>query len=167
MTGSYNIARRVLNVLQALGQLMRRGQSDRSGASAVELAIISPLLIGMMVVTADLGLAIYANMQVSNAVHAGAHYAIVRGFDESSISNVVAKASSYVTVEPAPAPTQFCGCASNAGITSVSCNSTCSGGTTSGNYARVSAQATYSPLIHYPLVPKRFTFKAQSIVRIP
>jgi Flp pilus assembly protein TadG len=48
--------------------------------SAVEFAITAPLLIGMLVPTADLGLAISKNTQLHNAAQAGAQYALANGW---------------------------------------------------------------------------------------
>jgi hypothetical protein len=142
-------------------------RTDIRGVASIELALLSPLLIVMAVATIDLGAAIYASMQVRNAAHAGAHQATLRGFDKDSLSKAVESASSYVAINAKPAPTQFCGCVVNMIIEKVACQSLCPSGAPAGNYVLISAQASYSPLIPYPLIPKQFSFSAQSKVRIP
>ena len=45
-----------------------------------------PLFGLMLVSVADIGLSVYRKMQVEAAAQTGAQYAMVRGFDSSSIS---------------------------------------------------------------------------------
>ena len=139
---------------------------DARGVAAIELAIIAPILALLMVCTIDLGLGIYCDMRVQNAAQAGAQYAVGNGFDANAISNAVLSATNSPGLAASPAPSQFCGCATNGGITSASCSSTCVGGSLPASYARVSAQNTYTTLLPYPLLPRSFTFTAQSTVKL-
>ncbi len=150
--------------LSSLRQFFSVG-SGVSGTVAVELAIIGPALVLMMVCTVDLGMGIYRKMQVQNAAQAGAEYAIAHGYT-ASIANAVTNATTFSGITAAPAAAQFCGCPSNTGITTVTCNSTCSDGATAGTYVTVSAQGTYSTILSYPSIPDSFLFTAQSTVRI-
>jgi Flp pilus assembly protein TadG len=135
------------------------------GTAAVEFAIIIPIVVVMAIATLDFAQGIYRKMQVQNAAQMGAQYAVARGYDKTSIANVVTS-TGFAAVEASPEPSQFCGCATSTGIDVIDCNLKCSGGTAPGTYVRVSAKANYSPLIPYPLVPSSFTFRAQSTVRI-
>ena len=139
---------------------------DRRGAAAAEFALIVPLLAAMVVLTVDLGMGVYSKMQVENAAQAGAQYAIIHGFDSSSISSAVTNATSNSGINSSPAPSQFCGCASATGITATSCGALCSTGNAPGTYVTVSAQGTYSTLMNYSIVPSSYTFNAQSTVRL-
>lgn len=154
-------------ILQPLRRLVGRAKRDNRGGAAAEFALISPILIMIVIATADLGFAIHASMQVNSAAQAGAYHASRRGFDEGSITKAVTNASAYLNVVAQPAPTKFCGCASSTGITTASCNSPCTTGTNAGTYVTVSSQATHTTIIPYPLIPKSFTFTSQSTVRIP
>jgi Flp pilus assembly protein TadG len=151
---------------RALHKVPRCVAEDARGVAAVELAILAPLLALMALCTIDLGLGIFCNMQVQNAAQSGAQYAILHGFDQSSISSAVQSASNSSDITASPAPSQFCGCSTSTTINSVSCGSTCSGGGTPGTYVTVSAQRTYTPLLSYPLIPPSFTLTAQATVRI-
>jgi Flp pilus assembly protein TadG len=137
-----------------------------AGVAAIEFAIVGPVLVIALICTADLGIGIYRKMQVENAAQAGAEYAVVHGFGTSSISNAVTQATSFSGISSSPAPFQSCGCASNTGITSADCGSTCTGGVAPGTYVTVSAQGTYTTILHYPMIPDSFTFAAQSTVRL-
>jgi Flp pilus assembly protein TadG len=136
------------------------------GIAAVEFAFVAPVLVILIVCTADLGLGLYRKMQVQNAAQAGAQYAAVHGFDSSSISAAVTGATSFSAISASPTPSQFCGCPSSTGVTSTSCSSTCSGGASPGTYVTVSATGSYTTLISYPGIPSTFTFTAQPTVRI-
>jgi len=143
------------------------GRDDGTrGAVAIEFAILAMILVVMMVCTVDLGMGFYRKKQVQNAAQAGAQYAAAKGFSESSISSAVKAATSFSGISASPAPTQFCGCPSDTGVTSISCSSTCSGGAARGTYVSVSAQGTYNTILPYPLIPNSFTLVAQSTVRI-
>src|SRR5260370_37518014 len=67
---------------------------DTSGVAAVEFGIVVPILMLMVVATADIGVGLYSKMQVEDAAQAGAAWAIKNGFDASAISNAVTNAVS-------------------------------------------------------------------------
>jgi Flp pilus assembly protein TadG len=151
---------------EAFGQFVSKSEKAVAGLAAIEFAIIAPVLVLALICTADLGLGIYHKMQVENAAQAGAEYAVVHGFTASAITAAVTQATSFSGISASPAPIQFCGCASTAGVTSANCSSTCTGGVAAGTYVTVSAQGTYTTILHYPTMPTSFTFASQSTVRL-
>jgi len=144
----------------------RKVTKDVRGAAAIEFGLMIPLLALIVVSVTDIGLGVYRKMQVENAAQAGAQYAMVHGFDQTAISNAVTNATNSTSISAAPNPSQFCGCPSTTGVGTASCGSTCSTGSVAGSYATVSAQATYSTLLNYQLVPSSYTFTAQSTARL-
>jgi len=52
---------------------------ERKATSAIELALVLPLIAGMIVPLTDLGMGAYTKMQVQNAAQAGADYALKTG----------------------------------------------------------------------------------------
>jgi Flp pilus assembly protein TadG len=154
--------------MRGLERLRQFFGSDRiaiAGVASIELAIIAPVLVAALICTVDLGFGVYRNMQVEAAAQAGAEYAIVRGFSAAGVTSAVASATSLGGVQATPAPVQFCGCASAGGITSTACAQPCPDGTSPGTYVTVSAHASYSTLLPYPMFPDTFLFAAQSTVR--
>lgn len=149
-----------------LARQLTVARRDVRGVAATELAIVAPMLVLLMVCTADVGIGIYRKMQVQNGAQAGAQYAALYGFNANSITSAVLSATNSSAIKASPAPSQFCGCPSATGIKSATCGSTCSGGSTPGTYVAVSAQSTYMTLLPYPLIPNSFTFSAQSTVKI-
>jgi Flp pilus assembly protein TadG len=141
------------------------GKRGAEGVAAVELSLLAPLLIFMLVATFDLGMGLYRKMQVQNAAQAGAQYAIAHGFS-SSLASVVTGATTFSGISATPAPSKFCGCPANAGVTVADCTSTCTGGTAPGTYVTVSSTGAYNTILPYPMIPNSFTITAQSTVRI-
>jgi Flp pilus assembly protein TadG len=140
------------------------GNTD--GAAAIEFALLVPMLIVLVICTADLGFGIYRYMQVENAAQAGVTYAAARGFSEAQVSAAVLSATTYPDIQASPAPTKFCGCPSGTSITSAVCTSTCSDGSQPGTYVSASAKATYNTIVPYPMLPTSYDFAAQATVRI-
>jgi len=147
-------------------RILARAAGDTSGVAAIEFGIIVPILVLMVVATADIGMGFYFKMQVEDAAQAGAAWAIKNGFDANAISNAVTSAVSEPAISVSPAPVQFCGCASVSGISTVTCGTTCSGGILSGTYTTVSAQMTYNTILPYGFFPSTYNLSSQSTVRL-
>jgi Flp pilus assembly protein TadG len=157
---------RVSNMFQKI----RHGLlSCTRGAAAIEFAIIGGVFSAMMVVSGDIGLAYYANMQVQTAAQVGAQYAVNHGksatFDANAISNAVLSATSTTGITATPAPVEFCACPSGTTLTTAACGSVCADGTGAGTYARVSASRTHTVVVPYPWLPASYAQTASSTVR--
>jgi Flp pilus assembly protein TadG len=149
-----------------LSRLLGIDANCTEGVAAIELGLILPVLVVAFIGTLDLGIGIYRKMQVQNAAQAGAAYALTHGFIPNAIKTATTGATSYTAVAATPDPVQFCGCASASGVSSATCGSTCAGGAQAGTYVTVSAQATYAPLIPYPMLQSSYLFTSQSTVRV-
>jgi Flp pilus assembly protein TadG len=156
----------LMAVISRLPRISNIAAFDRRGIAAAEFAVLVPVLVLLAVGTADLGLAIYSEMQVQNSAEAGVGYAFLHGFNASAISSAVTSAGQLSALTAAPAPAQFCGCPGTSGVTSTTCGSTCSNGNTAGTYVTASATMVYHTLISYPIIPNQYTFVRQSTVRI-
>src|SRR5580765_4241220 len=111
--------------MRSLASRIRRFIGCPDGSEALEFAVIAPMMVIAIVGTVDLGVGLYQNMQVQNAAQAGAVYAATHSFSAANISTVVASATKSSSVAASPAPAQFCGCASNAGVATNTCNASC------------------------------------------
>jgi hypothetical protein len=139
---------------------------DRRAVSAIEFALASPIILMLGLLTFDLGMGAYRQMQVQSAAQAGAEYVVVNGFDRTAIASAVASATPYSGISLSPDPVKFCGCPGASGLTTTSCGATCSNGRGAGTYVSVYTAATYSPIISYPGVPNSFSLAGQSTVRL-
>jgi len=136
------------------------------GTAAIEFAILGGVFSAVMVVSGDLGLAYYANMQVQTSAQVGAQFAVVHGFNATSIRNAVVNATSTTGISASPDPVQFCGCPSGTTLSSATCGTLCPDGLGAGTYARVSASRTHTTLVPYPWLPSSYAQTATSTVRI-
>jgi Flp pilus assembly protein TadG len=154
---------------KALGAFFGRERLAIAGVAAIELAMVSPLLVTGVLGAGEMGITIFRQTQVSFAAQAGADYALAHGFDGTKVSNAIVNATTYTAINATPAPSQFCGCPTATGVTVASgtppCSATCSG-FTAGTYVTASSQAQFSPIIPNPWQTSTVTLAAQATVRI-
>ena len=124
---------------------------DESGVTAVEFAIIGPILIGMFVSIVDLGLGLY-------------NHAMQKGYNSDAMTTVAQAATRLAGVTVANS--QFCGCPSSSGVTTITCGSSCSDGLTAGTFARTTTTKDYSTLLQYPGLPATFHLSETSLARV-
>jgi len=122
---------------------IRRLLRDQAGAMAVEFAVLGPILAFLLLMAADLGLALWQKAQVANAARAGVQYAAIHGWNSSAITSAAQSANSLTV---AVTPSTYCGCAGTNSIATQSCGSTCASGAAIGTYVSVTTQATYTPI---------------------
>lgn len=137
-----------------------------AGSAAIEFGLAIPLLLTMLMGLVEVGYSVYEGMQVYSAVEAGALYAAKNGFNSAAIASAVVTATGTAGITATPAPAQFCGCPSNAGVLNVSCSSKCIDGSTPGTYVLISAALPHSTILPYPGLPLPATLTAQSTVRL-
>jgi Flp pilus assembly protein TadG len=139
--------------------MMKNGQEfsqlffDETGTAAIEFGLVGSFLSLLFIGLVDFGMGYWEQMQVGNAVRAGAEYVIANSgslttnWNQSAIQNAVTSATSLSSITATPAPTQSCGCpTATGGITTVSgtpptCGASCTGGGTAGAYTTINAQA--------------------------
>ena len=125
----------------------RRGfLGDRSGAAAVEFALVSPTIILVLVALIDLGGMLYTRFQLDAAVGAAANYAMVNAASvnstngaalASTLANLVTGsqasnwANSTVTVNAGPQASNTAGSVSTSGTASSADSCYCPTGTAS------------------------------------
>ncbi len=97
---------------------------------------MAPVFLVLIVGMVEVGFAAYQAMQAQDAAEAGALYAAKHGWDAAGISAAVVNATGASGMSAAPAPSQFCGCPTAAGVTAVACSATCTGGGSPGTYVR-------------------------------
>ncbi len=163
-------------------EIARGCSSDRSGAAAVELALVLPLLAGIILPMADFGVGAYDKMRVQNAAAAGAQYALEHGFTSSSITTAVQDATSLGSnVTLSPSPVEACYCTTSSALAPPPSDTTapappctsgaCSDGSTPGTYVTVSTTYTYTPILNYSVagitsIPSTITLTGAAVVRI-
>jgi Flp pilus assembly protein TadG len=136
------------------------------GSVAIEFSIAAPVLVIIFIPLIDIGMGVYQQMQVQDAAQAGAQYAMAHGWDSAAIQNAVTGATVLSSLTASPAPVKSCGCPDDASIATAACGSACADGRAAGTYVTVNAQATYAPLLPYPMLGTSVTLSAQATARI-
>jgi hypothetical protein len=143
-----------------LARLLHREE----GGTALELALVLPVLLVLFLGIYDMGFLLFQQMQVEAAADAGAAFAIAKGpggFNATTIGNVVAAAAHPTQTVITGAAAWACGCPNGTdGITAVvgtppNCGALpkCSNGFQPGLFVRVTAQATPTPVFAWPGYP--------------
>jgi Flp pilus assembly protein TadG len=143
--------------------LLVRLCSDESGASAIELALVTTfLLVPLLLGGTEIGRRAWTKSQIENAARAGLEYAFtnvrttncaISSANSTKINNAAATATSLTVTASS---CTFCGCPTSSGVTGqgngstcsngMANGSTCSDGMAAGDYVTVTAKTTYTPL---------------------
>lgn len=118
--------------------MIRRFLEDRSGAPAVEFALIAPILAGIVVVGWNLWWGQTSMQQAKTALRAGAEYYDAGGLDDSAATTVVRNAWSPLPADAAVSSTRACYCN---GVT-ISCGTICPAGQVRTIYVTLSTTWT-------------------------
>lgn len=144
---------RPLVLKQRLG-LMQRLSDDR-GVSAVEFALVAPVLLLALLGSVDLGMAEYERMTMDHALRSGAQAAIldpgaasVLNKTQSTISRNFALNSTSTLSDKSVSvsATRFCACP-EANSIEVACSTTCTGSAPTFVYYRLTAAKMYKGAI--------------------
>jgi Flp pilus assembly protein TadG len=133
------------------------------GSSLVELAFVMPVLVLVLMGTADFGRAYTVAIQVQSAAEAGALYGSQNSTDTAGMITAAKLDGSSVK---GIAATAVYGCECPDGTSaSASCGTlpTCSANTV--NYIDVGVSATYVPLLPYPGIRSTFALTGRSRMR--
>jgi|SRR5581483_9485135 len=154
------------------------------GGSLIEFALIAPLLLLLLLGIVDIGRYMAYSVTVGNAVRAGAQIGASDGaagayatpFPGYANSNVdyaasqaacndagipcVAAGGTPSQNELAVTSTQFCTYSGG------SPNTSCPSGTNRAMFIQVKATGTFTPLVHYPLLPATAPISATAIVQV-
>jgi Flp pilus assembly protein TadG len=130
--------------------LVRKPHARRSGAAAVEFAIVLPLLVLLVFGCVDLGRSIGAYVIVSNAARVGAEYGATHGYSALTYPLWQGQVIAAATQEM-----QGTGSSFNSNQLNVTVTAT----PTTGNYYRTTVQASYSfeLLTSMPGFPQQFS----------
>ena len=132
---------------QSLRRSPARLWQDRRGVSALELALLGPLLALLLLGTVDVGGVMQQGLLLRQAVRAGAVYAVQWPTDTTGMSNAITAALPSGMNATVSTPTSSCGCwTSSGGVAAASCTSTCSSGNLQ-TYVTLSVSKSYSPLL--------------------
>ncbi|MGH1351975.1 MAG: TadE/TadG family type IV pilus assembly protein [Methyloligellaceae bacterium] len=148
-------------------------QQDRRGAFAVELALISPVMLILLLGALDMTAALHRQIDLQNAVKTGAHYASIHKPLDGDMTKVVANTENAVSVNnwynrisPTTASVTaslVCGCTS---ITVQACDLTCPAGERRSVVLQINVTQNHQTLFSYPVIDDVFPLTASVSTRI-
>ena len=108
-----------------------RAWRDKRGVAAVEMAMVAPLLLFILIACVDFGPAISQSIDLTNAVRAGAQYAVIAANAQAQIESTVRSALPSNLSAATITTTCYCGAlpGADAGLPPVAaCDSACPAG---------------------------------------
>jgi Flp pilus assembly protein TadG len=156
---------------QGLPALLRSG----SGQNLVEVALITPMLLGLLVGIIELGRFAYIGIVVGNAARAGAAYGaqtLAQSADTAGIQTAAdndfqsnGQSVSNLTVNSSVS----CGCDNGGAVTAEACTGNNSGTCTAGHWVvmvAVETKGTFSSLFKFPGIPTSVTIDRTCTMRV-
>jgi Flp pilus assembly protein TadG len=142
----------------------RRGW--RRGQSAVELALVTPILIVLLLVAADFGRVFYTSIAVNNAARAAAQYgssSIVTAADAAGMT-AAARTDGWTSLS---ATASQCTCQISTTVTECTtiASTYCTNNPTA-TYVLVTVTAPFTTLVTYPGLPSSITLTGHAIMQV-
>lgn len=146
LTGAFR--RRVLR----LGRLIIAWSQDRRGVSAVEFALVAPILGFALLASLDLGLAVSERMAIHHALRAGAQHAMSDPGDAAVLNVMRSSAEANFTIDDGTASgaealdlsvLRYAACPEDVGFV-VPVSTICAGSKPTFIFYRLSGQMTYT-----------------------
>lgn len=141
-------------------KMFKKYLRNESGASAVEFALISPILIFMLIGTVDFGFFITERMQLQNTAHAAADY-VAQVQDDANVQ-IVAEESYGAGFEDITLTSEFL-CECSDGV-EAACPVSCGDDDYQRRFISIAASGTFEPIFPYPGLPTDMPL--QSTVRM-
>ena len=93
-------------------RIFRKLKRDKSGAIAVETAIILPVLMICLLGALELGFSVYVQQSMSNATKNGVQYVVKGGRSDANVSTIVKNSFIGDGTNATVKTTAYCGCIS-------------------------------------------------------
>jgi Flp pilus assembly protein TadG len=156
--------------------LLSRKRSAETGAAFVELVVTLPVLVALLIGTADFARVFYTSIELTNAARAGAQFGAANLGNSGNFAMMASVAISSVNIPGVTVPTtptRVCQCALADGSfpDTVDCGanpptSVCPSPKFRVMTVTVTARATYSMVGRYPGVPSTLTIYRASTMRV-
>ncbi|MCK5284107.1 MAG: pilus assembly protein [Alphaproteobacteria bacterium] len=130
------------------------------GASAVEFALIAPILILMLIGTVDFGMFIMERMQLQNTAHTVANF-VAQTQDDRNIQTIAAESYGANFADITLVSNFTCECSDS---TAQTCPVDCGDDDYQRRFINVTASGNFSALFPYPFLPD--SMELQSSVRM-
>jgi Flp pilus assembly protein TadG len=142
-----------------------RTPQRRCGQSAVELALLTPVLMALLLIAADLGRVFYFAIVVDSAARAGAQYgsqSVITAADSAGIK--AAAKTDANNISGLSVTASQCTCESSTTVTA--CASSYCTNSSSATYVLVNTQMTFHTVVTYPGIPSSISLSGEAIMQV-
>lgn len=143
--------------------IVGRFQRSQRGSAAIELAVVSPLLLLLIIGVLDYGRAFYTSITVANAARAGAEYGAEGPVQSANIAGMMdfAQGDGQDAGTLTLSARRYCECAG----TAAACTTACAGGAAPDVFVEVTATKALSMLLPYPGLPSTLSIARTATFR--
>ncbi len=135
---------------------------DQKGTAMVEAAMVFPLLMLILMGTADFARVFYVATTVANAAAAGTRWAISTNNPSNYTGMQTAATNDANLTGMTATASQFCQCEDG---TSVSCTGSCGSEGKPLLFVQVLTKATFTPLVKNPFIPSSVVVNGKAVMR--
>ena len=132
---------------------------DSGASTAIEAAIIFPVLLSLVIGTVDYALYVMDNMRLAKGVASAVQFAMYNSNNDEGIRQVAYTASKFTSSQASVAVQHFCECPNSAS----SCTDNCPNDNHQKIFVSVAMQYAYTPLLPYPFVTSAIISRSASI----
>jgi Flp pilus assembly protein TadG len=142
-----------------MSRLSRRGQSrKRTGAAAVELAVVAPFIAFLLVITIDYARLFYYSVTLENGARNGAYYASDYPGLYSFTSAQQATAADFQNLNPTPTI--------NIAYSSSPSGPFASATPIANGYVQVTTSWDFHTITNYPGIPSTITLQKSCVMKV-
>ena len=124
--------------------MWKRFAKDRSGVTAIEFAMVAPMMAAAMVMTLDVSLYVVNRTRMHSGIRAGIQYLMDNGRDLTQLETIVAASWSEKPANYNIETERYCLCSD----VRHACNILCDDDSAPESYFSVSATGTLKGLVH-------------------
>ncbi len=142
------------------------GRRLGAGQSAVEFALIAPVMAFLLVVASDFARLFFTSIDLNNVARAGAQYgsqSVITAADATGMKT--AAATTGATISGLAVTSGQCTCTASVSIPACGALYSC-GTNPTATYVDVSASATFKTLMTYPGIPSSIPLTATAIMAV-
>lgn len=122
-----------------MNRFWRNFRSQDGGASAVEFALVLPLMVGLLLFGLNTWMQLSHTSDAETALHTGARYYQDGGSDDDAAKTLALASWPNRPSDAAMSVARSCAC----GVETVSCSTTCDGLKTPKTFITLTAQSTF------------------------
>ena len=128
-------------------QFLRALCGSNRGVTAIEFALVSPVLLTIMVGIVDIGAVIRDKIELNNAAATAARYVLHEDYSENNLISVATSGSALDPADITAAVESVCGCAGGVAAT---CGDVCPDTQPAATYMVITLSKTNQMVIPYP-----------------